>query len=198
MLVYKEIIKDLERFVQYFKVKYKYDQRGVLKRLRLKSGLNKQLTEDKWCKLFIEKSAYNYCAKFLIIKLYEDNEKIPCKVNNKGLKKWENLISNLNEQYDKIYEIAQYDIESLEEMKLTFKKTDYDIFKIDNELAKLIINSMKKYDFKGYDIEVIYDIFNNLYTEEKRFGLNLQYFYKPAKAIEYINSIKEQGENLVN
>ncbi len=189
-----KLVAELRKFIEFFKEKYKYDQRGVLKRLRLKSGLNKQLGEDMWCKLFIEKTAFNYCAKFLLIKLYEDNKIIPCKLNTEGLKKWGNLVSSKNGLYNKLYEIAESDILNIDEMKSIFKESDYDIYKIDNDLAEFMISNLKKYNFTSYNQDMIYNIFNDLYTDEKKYGLNLQYFYKPARAIEYIISLKEKED----
>lgn len=191
------IVGDLKEFVQFFIVKYKYDQRGILKRMKLKSGLNKQLNEDVWCKSFIQKTAYNYCAKFLIIKYLEDNMKIPAKINSRGLEKWKNLVSCIDDYYNTILDIAQRDVSRLEEVKHIFKESDYDIYEIDNELAEFIIKKLEKYDFDSYDFLVINQIFNMLYNDERKIGLNLQYFYKPAKAIDYIMSIKETQMNLV-
>lgn len=177
-------------------MKYKYDQRGVLKRYRLKFGLNKKLSEDVWCGLFVEKSAYNYCAKLLLIKYWEDNEKISSKINEKGLIKWKNLVSNIENYFSTLYKISEIDMMESEEMKDVFRTSDYDIFEIDDELAGFIIDKLKKYDFKNYDYGVLYNTFNKFYVEEKNSGLNLQYFYKPAKAIDYILALKNEEAKL--
>ncbi|WP_425446142.1 hypothetical protein [Dethiothermospora halolimnae] len=196
MIFIKKILADLMEFVEFFKMKYKYDQRGVLKKYRLKYGLNKKLSEDMWCELFTEKSAYNYCAKFLLIKFWEDNNKISSKINIEGLKKWNELVTNINSSYSKLYDISENDILESEEMKEAFRKNDYDIYTIDDELAVFIIDRLKKYDFKGYNYSILYEIFNKLYKKEKRSGINLQYFYKPANAIEYILSLNKSEEKL--
>jgi len=192
-----KIINDLKEFVEFFYTKYKYDNRGILKRYRLKSGLNKQLNEEVWCDLFIIKSAYNYCAKLLLIKLWEDNNKIASKLNKEGLEKWNSLVTNIREDYAKLYEITEEDILSSEEFKGIFKKSEYDIYKIDNELAALVLEKMNKYSFKGYSYESIYQIFNTLYTDHKRAILNLQYFYNPTETIDFILKVSKEKENLL-
>lgn len=197
MDILSSITNDLSEFIEFFCLKYKYDHRGILKKFRLKSGLNKQLIDETWYSLFLQKSAFNYCAKFLLIKLMEDNDKIACKLNNKGLKKWNSLVSNISGQYGRLYELAELDLLETEDIKWAFKQCDYDIYLIDDELAVFFIERLKKYDFKSYTHDMIYQIFNRLYTDEKRVGLNLQYFYKPANAIDYILSFNKQKENLV-
>jgi len=197
MDVVNKIISDLIEFVEFFKIKYKYDQRGVLKRFRLNSGLNKHLDEENWCDLFIIKSAYNYCAKLLLIKLWEDNKKIACKLNKEGLEEWNKLVTNIPHYYGKLYEIAELDMLESEDMKNVFKQTDYDIYKMDDELSEFIIDRLKAYDFNTFSYKEIYQIYNSLYTDEKRFDLNLQYFYKPAKPIDFILSMKIKTENLI-
>lgn len=191
------IITDLKEFVEFFKIKYKYDQRGILKRYRLKSGLNKKLTEDVWCDLFLEKAAYNYCAKFLLIKLYEDNSRIASKINKDGLKKWNRFVSNISNNYGMLYRIAEMDMVLVEGVKSAFRKSDYDIYVIDDELAEFIIGKLKKYDFRGLDFSTIYKIFIGAYIDDKRTGPNLQFFYKPANAIEYILNVIHDEKNLV-
>lgn len=197
MDILNSIAIDLCEFIDFFCLKYKYDHRGILKKFRLKSGLNKQLNDETWYCLFLQKSAFNYCAKFLLIKLMEDNDKIACKLNNDGLKKWNSLVSNISGQYGRLYELAELDLLEAEDIKSAFKQSDYDIYQIDDELAAFFIERLRKYEFKSYTHEMIYQIFNRLYTDEKRVGLNLQYFYKPANAIDYMLSLNKQKENLV-
>ena len=191
-----DIIFDFIEFVNFFKMKYKYDQRGVLKRYKVKFGLNKKLNEDMWCDLFVKKSADNYCAKILIIKYWEDNNKILAKINNAGLEKWRNLVENIENHFSLLYQIAEIDIRESPEMKDIFKESDYDIFKLDDELAGFIIERLKQYDFDGYDYKVLFTIFNKLYVEEKKSGINLQYFYKPSNSIDYILSIDNDQAKL--
>lgn len=183
-----EIILDFKDFIDFFIMKYKYDNRGVLRKIKLKSGLNRQLSEEEWYELFITKSALNCCAKFLLIKFYEDNEKIACKVNRQGLKKWRALVSNIEQQMGILYDIAEKDCGRIDELKFAFRESDYDLYKIDDELASYIINKFINYDFNGYDSKKIHSIFVSLYYDEKRISMNLQLFYKPANAIEHILS----------
>ncbi|MTI49354.1 MAG: hypothetical protein FH761_16090 [Firmicutes bacterium] len=192
----RNMISDLTEFINFFKMKYKYDQRGVLKRYRLKFGLNKKLTEDVWCDLFVEKSAYNYCAKLLLIKYWEDNGKISSKINKDGLLKWNNLVTNIENYYSTLYKISEIDMMECQEMKDIFKESDYDIFEIDDELAGFAIGKLKEYSFKGYKYDLLFNIFNRFYVDEKSSGVNLQYFYKPAKAIDYVLTLKSNEEKL--
>lgn len=196
MDVINSIVAELKEFVNFFKMKYKYDQRGVLKRYKIKHGLNKNLTEDMWCELFVEKSAYNYCAKILLIKYCEDNGIISSKLNDKGLENWKYLVTNIYNHYGILYEISESDLIASNQFRDIFKRNDYDIYKIDDELGGFIIEKLKKYDFSNYSNEFLKDIFNIIYIEEKNTGVNLQYFYKPAKPIDYILSIKDHEEKL--
>ncbi|EOD00516.1 hypothetical protein [Caldisalinibacter kiritimatiensis] len=197
MKIINKIVSDLKEFVDFFKIKYKYDQRGVLKRYRLKSGLNKKLKDDIWYDLFLEKAAYNYCAKFLLIKFFEDTGRIGSKINKSGLEKWHDLVTNIGAQYGNLYKLAESDMVELEEMRIPFKKVDYDIYEIDDELAEFMIEKLKEYDFKTFSYQTLYKIFTSMYLNDKRQGPSLQYFYKPANAIEYILDIKNHEENLV-
>lgn len=191
-----DIISDFTEFVNFFKMKYKYDQRGVLKRYKLKFGLNKKLSEDMWCDLFVEKSAYNYCAKLLIIKYWEDNGRILSKLNNKGLEKWRNLVDNIENYFNLLYQLAEIDMKESLEMKEIFKESDFDVFKLDDELAGFIIGKLKQYDFHECDYKVLFDILNKLYVEEQKSGINLQYFYKPSNPIDHVLSIKDDEAKL--
>lgn len=191
------IVSDLKKFVDFFIVKYKYEQRGILKRYRLKSGLNKTLDEELWYSLFIKKAAYNYCAKFLLLKFYEDKGRIASKINKKGLEKWHDLVSNISEHYEKLYGLAEMDMLQVEEMKNVFRKTDYDIYEIDDELAEFIIEKLKEYDFRELDYQVIVNIFTAIYMSDKEIGPRLQYFYKPANTIDYILDIEKYEKDIV-
>lgn len=184
------IISDFKDFIDFFTLKYKYDNRGILKKIRMRSGLNKQLSEDEWYRLFIVKSALNHCAKLLLIKYWEDNGKITSKINKAGLDKWKNFVSNIGDKVDIVYEIAEKDCGKVEELKRAFIESEYDIYKIDEELAAYIVERLIKYDLKGYPNKVIYEIFNQLYYDDKRTSMNLQLFYKPAGAIEHVLSLR--------
>lgn len=184
-----EIILDFRDFIDFFIMKYKYDNRGILRKIKFKSGLNKQLNEEEWYEFFIVKSALNFCAKFLLIKYYEDNGKIACKINSQGLTKWRDLVSNIENEMGLLYEIAEKDCGRIDELKSAFRESEYDLYEIDNELASYIINKFSRYDFEGYINETIYQIFTSLYFDEKRTCMNLQFFYKPANAIEHILSL---------
>lgn len=197
MSVINQIVSELKDFIEFFQVKYKYDQRGILKRYRLKSGLNKQLSDEIWYELFLKKSSYNYCAKILLMRFWEDTGKISSKLNMEGITKWQKLVTNIKKKYGLLYKIAELDIMHSEELKDIFKKNDYDIYEMDDELSEFIIEKLKKYDFGLFDYETIYNIFNYVYMNDKNAGPNLQYFYKPASAIDYVLSIKKHKENLV-
>lgn len=183
------IISDFKDVIDFFIMKYKYDNRGILRKIRLRSGLNNQLSEEEWYELFIAKAALNHCAKFLLIKYWEDNGKINCKINKAGLDKWKALVSNIGHQMGIIFEIAEKDCSKIEELKFAFNESDYDLYKIDDELASYIIDKSIKYDLRGYPDKIIYQIFLPLYYDEKRTGMNLQLFYKPANSIEYVLSL---------
>lgn len=183
-----EIILDFKDFIDFFIMKYKYDNRGVMRKIKFESGLNKQLSEEEWYELFIIKSALNCCAKFLLIKFYEDKGKIACKINRQGLEKWRALVSNIEHQMGVLFDIAEKDCGRIDELKTAFRESEYDLFKIDDELASYIIDKSINYDFSAYNIKIIYQIFASLYFDEKRTSMNLQLFYKPANAIEYILS----------
>ncbi|WIV10658.1 hypothetical protein [Proteiniborus sp. MB09-C3] len=185
----KDIVTDFKEFIDFFAMKYKYDNRGILKKFKLRSGLNKQLSEEEWYELFIIKSALNHCAKFLLIKYYEDNEKIASKINKKGLDKWRNLVSNIEQQLGILYEIAEKDCGRIDCLKFAFNESEFDLYKIDDELATYIIDKSINYDLSGYPDNIIYQIFTPLYYDEKRTSMNLQLFYKPANAIEYVLSL---------
>lgn len=183
-----EIILDFKDFIDFFIMKYKYDNRGVLRKVKLKSGLNKQLSEEEWYELFITKSALNCCAKFLLIKLYEDKGRVATKINSQGLMKWKALVSNIGHQMGLLYELAEKDCGRIDELKSAFRDSEYDLYEIDDELASFIIEKSIKYDFSEYNNKLIYQIFTPLYYDEKRTSMNLEFFYKPANAIEYILS----------
>lgn len=183
------IIKDFKDFIDFFIMKYKYDNRGILRKIRIKSGLNNHLSEDEWYDLFIAKSALNHCAKFILIKYWEDNEKITSKINNSGLAKWKALVSNIENQMGILYEIAEKDCGRTDELKSAFNESEYDLYKIDDELASYIIDKSTKYDLNGYTKKIILQIFIPLYYDDKRTSMNLQLFYKPANAIEYVLSL---------
>lgn len=193
MNILEDILKDLNEFIDYFTMKYKYENRGIIKKFRVKSGLNKQMNEEQWCKCFTIKSAINYCCKFILIKFYEDNKRILPKLNNEGFNNWTDMVVDVNSQYNNLYNIALKDILTITEMKKAFKGSDYDIFKIDNELASFMINRLIKYDFSKLDIVTLQNIVSRLYSDYD----NINYFYRPSPAVEYIRNTTEIRESLI-
>lgn len=192
MIYIEDLLKDLTDFIDFFIMKYKYENLGIVRKLRMKSGLNKNLDEDKWCEMFIKKSAISHCCKILLIKIFEDKNKVLPKLNDKGFKHWSEMVVDIENQYNNIYNIALKDILTVSELKKAFKVSDYDVYEIDNELASYIINKLLKYDFKHIKVYELHKIINLLYLKNG----NLGYFYKPSPTVEFIMSIEEKKEIL--
>lgn len=187
------LLTDLREFIDFFIMKYKYENIGVIRKIRAKSGLNTDLSEEKWYELFIAKSAINHCLKILLIKIFEDKNKVLPKLNTEGFKHWSKMVVDIENQYNNIYKIALKDILTVSELRKAFKMSDYDVYVIDNELASYIINKLLKYDFDKITVENIYFLIENLYNAHGE----LRYFYKPSPSVEFINELKEKKEILI-
>lgn len=193
MICVEDLFKDLTEFIDFFIMKYKYENRGIIKKFRIKSGLNKDLNEDEWCDKFINKSAVNHCCKILLMKIFEDKNKVLPKLNDKGFQHWSEMVVDIENQYNNIYKIALKDILTISELRRAFKMSDYDIYEIDNELASYIINKLLKYNFKYITIYDLHNIVNLLYSRDK----HLEYFYKPSPSVDFVLSLEEKKEILV-
>ena len=181
-------------FMQLFVIKYKYENRGLMKKMKIDSRLNLELDNDKWSSLFLEKSCYNHCAKFVLLKYLEDNRYIIPKINLYGLEKWSKIVKNLKDNYQTLYIISIMDIQvdSNHKIRELFKYSDYDIFEIDNDLAGFLINFYKDIDFSELSRTDIIYLFKQLYSLEMREELALEDFYKAAPALNYILGMENQ------
>lgn len=187
------IYNKLFEFIQIFIVKYQYENRGLLRKLRIDSRLNMDIEDERWGQLFLYKSCFNHCAKFVILKLLEDLGQINMKTNEIGIKKWRYFVKNLGKSYDVLYEIAIKDLQadSNNTIREIFKSSDYDLFIIDRELASCLIDQFENLLFSDLTAQDISLLFKMIYSLEQREEMNLIHFYKIAPALEYILSEKK-------
>ncbi len=189
----QNISEVLERFKKTFMIKYEYENIGIVKKFRIDSRKNLEYEEVKWCKLFLNKACFNYCAKLLLLRVFEDKGKIASKFNKKGIEVWNKLVKNIKDRYDKLYDIAIIDIKNDGEMsffKHIFAESDYDIYDIDKELADIIVGGLSNIDLKDITDDEIKLIFRKLYPLDIREEYRFNEFYKKAPALEYIFSLK--------
>ncbi len=182
------VFKGLSEFILLFTIKYEYENRGLIKKMKIDSRLNLEIDDMRWCKLFLYKSCYNHCAKFILLKRLEDKGYIPPKINKLGKDKWNEFVKNISGDCSFLYSIAIKDLKSDTDtdIKNCFKDSDYDIFDIDNDLAIFLVNYFKEHDFSKFKIEDIKKIFQLIYPLEQREDFNLKNFYKKAPAFDYI------------
>lgn len=183
----------LNKFTETFEVKYRYANIGIIKKFRIDSRKNLEIDEEKWCRLFLKKSSLNYCAKFLLLRVFEDKGKINSKLNKFGIEIWNKLVKNIKESYDKLYDIAIEDIKNEEEFEYIrniFIESDYDIYVIDKELARIIVDGFVDFDFTTINNKEIIEVFMMMYPLDDREELKLEEFYKEAPALNYILNLK--------
>ncbi len=187
------IIEVLEKFKKTFIIKYEYENIGLIKKFRIDNRKNLEYDENKWCKLFLNKSCFNYCSKVLMLRVFEDKGKIANKFNVEGLKIWNKLVKNIKDRYDKLYDIAMTDIKNDEDvnfLKHIFSESDYDIYGIDKELAEIIVVGLSNVDLKDISNDDLIIIFRKLYPLDEREELRFRDFYKKAPALEYILNLE--------
>lgn len=191
----QELYEKLSEFMDHFIVKYSYENRGILKKMRIDSRLNMNIEEEEWCKLFLYKSCLNHCAKIVLMRLIEDRGLGHDKLNEKGLEKWRDFVKNLGKDFDILYHIGLLDLQGDENVSIRgiFKKSDYDIFGIDKELADLIIEKFSAVTFGDLRREDIIQLFNKLYTLENREIMRLEAFHKDAPALTYILKLEKKN-----
>ncbi len=183
----------LKKFSNSYFVKYEYDNIGIIKKFRIDSRKNLDIDEEKWCEFFLKKSCLNYCAKFLLIRFFEDRDEIASKLNQEGINIWNRLVKNIKDRYDKLFDIAIIDIKNEEEdsiIKSIFAESDYDIYTIDKELAQIIIDGFSDMNFEEIDNRDIIEVFRKLYPLDAREEINLYDFYEKAPALDYILELK--------
>lgn len=182
------VFKGLVEFIQIFIIKYEYEIRGQLKKMKIDSRLNLEIEDERWCKLFRYKSCYNHCAKFILLKNFEDSGYIPQKISDIGLERWKEFTKNLTFNYSILYSIAIKDLQADQKVELrnAFKESDYDIFTIDNELSDCLINYFSSFDFSELPQNEIIQLFRLIYPLEQREDYDLENFYKRAPAFDYI------------
>lgn len=182
------IFNGLSEFIELFKIKYEYENRGLLKKMKIDSRLNLELNDNTWSKFFLYKSCYNHCAKFILLKILEDRGYISPKINRQGLEKWKGFAKNIATDYSTLYSLAIRDLQFDSDNKIrnSFKSSDYDIFIIDNELAYVLIDYFVSYDFLELSESGIDKIFQLIYPLEQREEFDLENFYRKAPAFDII------------
>ncbi|MCT4605307.1 MAG: hypothetical protein N4A64_04240 [Marinisporobacter sp.] len=193
-----KIYQGLKSFIQIFIIKYEYENRGMLKKMRIDSRLNMDIDDEKWCELFLYKSCFNYCAKFVLLRYLEDYGLSYEKMNSKGLKKWGNFVKNISEKLNLLYVIVIKDLQADENNKIRkiFKKSDYDVFEIDEELAKVMSEHLSPIDFSSLKKKDMVLLFRRIYSLEQREEMKLDEFYKDAPALSYILELEKAEELL--
>lgn len=187
------LIEVLEKFKKTFIIKYEYENIGLIKKYRIDNRKNLEYDENTWCKLFLNKSCFNYCSKLLLLRMFEDKGQITKKFNAEGLEIWSKLVKNIKDRYDKLYDIAITDIrndENVSWFKQIFSESDYDIYGIDKELAEIIIKGLSNVDLKEISNEDLIIVFRKLYPLDEREELRFRDFYKKAPALEYILNLE--------
>jgi len=188
----KEMYNQLLEFIESFLVKYQYENRGLLKKFKIDSRLNLEIDDERWFELFLYKSCFNHCAKFILLRYMEDHYLTNKKLNEKGIEKWRNFVANISSDYKILYEVALRDIQAEpdEKIKEIFKDSDYDIFGIDNELASILIKNFSDIPFDGVDKKDLIQLFRLIYPLEQREEMQLEHFYKKAPALSYILALE--------
>ncbi len=186
-------------FIQSFIIKYKYENRGILKKMKIDYRLNMEIEDDKWCELFLYKSCFNYCAKFILLRYIEDTGIIYNKMNQEGIEKWRNFVNNIFKNFDILYHIAIKDLQEDENEKISviFKNSDYDIFRIDDELASIMIHNFSTLDFSELTKKDILLLFRLIYPLEQRENMRLEEFYKEAPAFSYLLKLEEDEREYI-
>ncbi|SHJ90924.1 hypothetical protein SAMN02745975_03203 [Geosporobacter subterraneus DSM 17957] len=194
MKVIKSIDEMLQNFIQTFFVKYKYENRGLMKKFRIDSRLNLELDEEKWCECFLFKACLNRCAQIIIMRILEDRGLIYSKMNRSGIEKWKQLVQNLGSSYHLLFDIGQQDLVADENKKINsiFRKSDYDIFVVDGELANIVIHYSADLNLSDISQEELIGILRKIYSLEQREEWKLEEFYKEAPALTYLLSIEKE------
>lgn len=184
----------LQLFMQSFFVKYQYEYRGVLKKMRIDNRLNMEIDEEKWCESFLYKACLNRCAQILLMRILEDQGLIYSKMNKEGLEKWRKLAKNIATKFDILYHIGLQDLQADENKKIRsiFGKSDYDLLEIDDELAEIVVQYASVIDFSNIQREEIIKFFRKLYSLEGREEWHLENFYKEAPALRYILKLEKE------
>ncbi|MBF8982027.1 hypothetical protein IZY60_00605 [Lutibacter sp. B2] len=184
----------LMKFINIFIIKYKYENRGILKKLRIDHRLNMKLDNEKWSELFLYKSCYNHCAKFILLRYIEDSKLCYGKMNEKGVCKWKELVKNISGKISILYEIAILDLQKdeNEQIRKIFKYSDYDLFKIDDELANVLYEKFLHLDFSNFSKNDLVKIFERIYSLEEREEMRLDKFYKVAPVFSHLLSLDNQ------
>lgn len=190
----KLIEEMLQTFIQAFFIKYKYEYRGLMKKFRIDSRLNLELDEERWCEHFLFKACLNRCAQIIIMRILEDRRLIYSKMNRKGIEKWTQLVQNLSDQFQILFEIGQRDLQDDENKVISniFRKTDYDIFTIDNELANIVVQHSADIDLSDLKREDLVGLLRKIYSLEQREEWKLEEFYKEAPALKYLLSLEKK------
>ncbi|QEK12389.1 hypothetical protein FQB35_08370 [Crassaminicella thermophila] len=189
----KQIYDGILEFIQVFLIKYEYENRGILKKMKIDNRLNMDIDDEKWCKLFLYKSCLNHCAKLILLRYIEDSGLCYMKMNKNGIEKWKKLVKNISEKFNILYDIAIKDLQKDTDNKIRkiFKQSDYDIFEIDDELAAIICHNLSGLDFATLSKEDVVSIFKLIYSLEQREDMRLDKFYKVAPALSYILNLEE-------
>lgn len=194
----KKIYEGIREFRNTFIMKYEYENIGRVRKMRIDSRLNLDIDDEKWRELFLNKSCFNHCAKIIFLRYIEDCGLAYIKMNKMGIEKWNHLVKNISYQLNILYDIAIRDLQEDDNHIICniFKKSDYDLFKIDEELAKIIIERLSMIDFSELTKEDYILLFEKVFSLEKREEMKLNKFYKDAPALSYMLKLKK-GKGLL-
>ena len=190
----KQLYDGMMKFINIFIIKYKYENRGILKKLRIDHRLNMKFDNEKWSKLFLYKACYNHCAKFILLRYIEDSKLCYGKMNEEGVCKWKELVKNIPGKISILYDVAILDLreDENEQIRKIFKYSDYDLFKIDDELANVLYDNFLDLNFSDFSKTDLVKIFERMYSLEGREEMQLDKFYKLAPAFSHLLSLNNQ------
>ncbi len=184
----------LQGFIEVFFIKYKYEYRGLMKKFRIDSRLNLELDDEKWCEHFLYKACLNRCSQIVIMRILEDRDLIYSKMNRLGIEKWLQWVKNLGDRFHILFEIAQQDLQADENKVISdiFRKSDYDIFSIDDELANIVVQHVADIDLSDSKREDLIGLLRKIYSLEQREEWKLEEFYRDAPALTYLLNLEKQ------
>ncbi|TCO80074.1 hypothetical protein [Marinisporobacter balticus] len=190
----QKIYSEMIGFIQVFIIKYEYEHRGILKKMKIDSRLNMEIDDEKWCQLFLYKSCFNHCAQFILLRYIEDSGLSYMRMNKKGIEKWRSFVKNIYDALNILYDLAIKDLQQdhNDKIRTLFKESDYDVFKIDDELAKLLCEKLSNIDFSSLKKSEMMALFQLIYSLEQREDMRLHAFYKDAYALSYILDLENR------
>lgn len=145
-------------------------------------------SSERFKEYFVEKVAIHIVLKYVLIRMIEESmARVRVKLNEEGLRNWQEMSKNFRKDYNLLFNFAVNDIKREQDLRDIFKDTIYDddsFISYSDRVLNQYIPTLAKYNFSTLDENSSLTLIESLYSSEKR--EEIQDFYQPSPIINFL------------